>query len=152
MLKSVSSLSKRSLIVLIFLEDTFILQIFFRYSGKESVYVFNRQKQRLLCLSKVPSPKNAFLFYNVRNPIELILDVLQRSDLRLRSLEVQPPGVVGVELVDGRALDIALLEILVIIEVTVVGGDGVEVAHVDGLRGLFLRQEGLVHLLRGGCR
>ena len=87
------------------------------------------------------------LFHNIRNPVELILDVLERGNLRLRLLEIQPPGVVGVELVDGRALDVTLDKVLVVVQVAVVGGDSVEVAHVDGLRGLFLGQEGFVHLL-----
>ena len=84
---------------------------------------------------------------DVRNPVEFILNVLERSDLRLRFLEVQPAGVVRIELLDRRALHIALLKILVVIEVAVVGGDSVEVTHVDGLRRLLLRQERLVHLL-----
>ena len=90
---------------------------------------------------------NTDLFYNIRNPVELILDILQARDLRLRLLKIQPPGVVRVELVNRRPLDVAFDKVLVVIEVAVVGGDGVEVAHVDGLRGLFLGQEGLVHLL-----
>ena len=68
-----------------------------------------------------------------------------RSPL-LRFLEIQPPCIVGIELLNRCALDIALLEVLIVIQVAVVGRDGVEVAHVDGLRRLLLRQERLVHL------
>ena len=87
------------------------------------------------------------LLDNIRNPIQLILDILQACNLRLRLLQVQAISVIGVELLDRRALDIAFLEVLVVVQVAVVGGDGVEVAHVDGLRRFLLRQERLVHLL-----
>jgi len=87
------------------------------------------------------------LLHDVRYPVQLVLDVLERSDLCLRFLEVQAAGVVGVELLDGGAFGVAVLEVLVIVEVAVVGRDAVEVAQVLGLGAFFLGEERLVHLL-----
>ena len=87
------------------------------------------------------------LLHNIRNPVELVLDVLQTRNLGLGFFEVEAAGVVGVEFLDGGALGVAVLEEFVVVEVAVVGRDGVEVAHVDGLGGFFLGEEGLVHLL-----
>ena len=60
--------------------------------------------------------------------------------------EVEPAGVVGVELREGVAVFVAFFEILVVVEAPVVGGDTVEVAHVDGLGAFLIGKEGLVHL------
>ncbi len=87
------------------------------------------------------------LFRNIHNPVQLILDVLQAGDLRLGLLEIEATGIVGVELVDEDALGVTLLEVFVVIEVAVVGGDAVEVAHILGLGSLFLREEGLIQFL-----
>ena len=60
--------------------------------------------------------------------------------------EVEPAGIVGVELGEGVAVFVALFEVLIVVQPPVVGGDAVEVAHVDGLGALLVGQEGLIHL------
>ena len=47
----------------------------------------------------------------------------------------------------GVALLVAVLEVLVVVEAPVVGGDAVEVAHVDGFGALLVGEQRLVHLL-----
>ena len=61
--------------------------------------------------------------------------------------EVEPAGVVGVELREGVAVFVAFFEVLVVVQPPVVGGDPVKVAHVDGFGALLVGEEGLVHLL-----
>ena len=41
---------------------------------------------------------------------------------------------------------VALFEVLIVVQPPVVGGDAVEVAHVDGFGALFVGKEGLIHL------
>ena len=102
-------------------------------------------ENRLVDGHGLSAPRARPLLHNIRNPLQLILDVLQRGDLGLGFFEIQTASVVGVEFVDGGAFGVTILEILVVVQVAVVGGDGVEVAHVDGLGGLFLGQERFVH-------
>ena len=83
----------------------------------------------------------------VGDAVELVLDVCERGDLLLRLFQIKSAGIVGVELFDGGALDIAFLEELVVVQVTVVGRHGIEVTHINGLGGFFLGEEGFVHLL-----
>ena len=94
----------------------------------------------------LPLPESSLLD-DVRDPVQFVLDVLEASDLGLRFLEIQASGIIGVELLNRRALDVALFEVFVVVQVAVVGRDSVEVAHVDGLGGLLLGEERLVHLL-----
>ena len=61
--------------------------------------------------------------------------------------EVEPAGVVGVELREGVAVFVAFVEVLVVVQPPVVGGDPVKVAHVDGFGALLVGEEGLVHFL-----
>ena len=86
-------------------------------------------------------------FRYVLQSLQLVLDVLQRGDLRLRLGEVEPACVVRVELVYHGSLGVALGEVLVVVQAAVVSRDAVEVAHVLCLRALLLGQECLVHLL-----
>ena len=85
--------------------------------------------------------------HQILHAVQFVLDVLQGGDLGLGLLEVEASGVVGVKLIYGDLSGVAVLEILVVVEVTVVGRDAVEVAHVFSLGALLLGEEGLVHLL-----
>ena len=110
------------------------------------------QSQRALLLHVNPTSSicDVFsfgLFRNVYYAIQLVLNVLESRNHDFRLLQVQPPSIIGVELLDCDALSVALLEILVVIQVAVVGRDSVEVAHVLGLCAFFLGEEGFVHLL-----
>ena len=87
------------------------------------------------------------LLHNIRHAIQLILNILQAGNLCLGLFQIEPPGVVGVEFFDGGAFGVAFFEEFVVVEVAVVGGDAVEVAHVFGLGAFFFGQEGFVHLL-----
>ena len=78
---------------------------------------------------------------------EFLLDVFQRGDLLLRFLHVQLPGVVGVELRQGVARLVALLEVLVVVQTAVVGRNAVEVPQIFGLGALLVGEQRLVHLL-----
>ena len=79
--------------------------------------------------------------------LQFLLDVFQRRDLGFGFFQAEAAGVVGVEFFDGDAAGVSFHEVFVVVEVAVVSGDAVEVAHVLGLGALFLGQEGLVHLL-----
>ena len=79
--------------------------------------------------------------------LQFIFYVLEVGNLGFGLFEVEALRVVGVELFDGGTLCVAILEVLVVVEVAVVGGDSVEVAHVYGFSGFFFGEEGLVHLL-----
>ena len=83
----------------------------------------------------------------VGDAVELVLDVGEGGNFFLGFFEIEAAGVVGVELLYSGALDIALLEILIVIQVTVVSRNSIEVTHVNGLGGFFLGEEGFVHLL-----
>ena len=76
-----------------------------------------------------------------------LLDVAQGRDGVDGLLQIQAAGVVGVELRQGVALLVALFEVLVVVQAAVVGGDAVEVAHVDGLGALLVGKQCLIHLL-----
>ena len=86
------------------------------------------------------------LLHNIRNPVQLILNILQAGNLGFGLFQVESSRVVGVELVDGGALGVALLEELVVVKVAVVGGDAVEVAHILGLGAFFFGEQRFVHL------
>ena len=102
-------------------------------------------ENRLVDSHGLNAPRARPLLHNIRNPLQLILDVLQRGDLGLRFFEIQAAGVVGVEFVDGGSFRVTVDEVLVVVQVTVVGGDCVEVAHVDGFGGFFFGQQRFVH-------
>ena len=85
-----------------------------------------------------------FHFLFLRQPLP---DVAQGGNGLLGFFQVQAAGVVGVELRQGVPLVVALFEVLIVVEPAVVGGDPVEVPHVDGLGALLVGEEGLVHLL-----
>ena len=61
--------------------------------------------------------------------------------------EVEPAGIVGVELGEGVAVFVAFFEVFVVVQAPVVGGDAVEVAHVDGFGAFLVGKEGFIHLL-----
>ena len=87
------------------------------------------------------------LLRNIRYSLQLILDILQPGNLCLGLFQVEAPGVVGVELVNKHPLGVSFFEELVVVEVTVIGRDSIEVAHINGLGSFFLGEEGFVHLL-----
>ena len=90
-----------------------------------------------------PQIKNLILcevFYS----FEFVLDVFKREEFILYLLYVETSGIVGVELGEDVALFVAFSEILVVVEVAVVGRDTVEVSFIDSLCALFIGQKGLV--------
>ena len=74
------------------------------------------------------------------------LDIAQGLDGINGLLEVEPAGIVGVELGEGVAALVAFFEILVVIQATVVGRDTVEIAHVDGFGTFLVGKQRFVHL------
>ena len=62
----------------------------------------------------------AVYLYQIRYPVQLILNISQRSNFLFRFFEVESLGIIRVEFLDGSALNIALLEVLVVIQVAVV--------------------------------
>ena len=74
------------------------------------------------------------------------LDIAQGLDGINGLLEVEPAGIVGVELGEGIAALVAFFEILVVIQATVVGGNTVEITHVDGFGTFLVGKQGFVHL------
>lgn len=88
-----------------------------------------------------------WLFDDVGEAVEFVLDVLEAGDFSDGFVKGESTGVVGVELGEGDALDIAVLEVFVVVEVAVVGRHTVEVAHVLCLGTLLVGEQGFVHLL-----
>ena len=74
------------------------------------------------------------------------LDIAQGLDGINGLLEVEPAGIVGVELGEGVAVFVAFFEVFVVVQATVVGGDTVEIAHVDGFGAFLVGKQGFVHL------
>ena len=72
---------------------------------------------------------------------QFVADVLQRKQLLLHLLHIEKLGVVGVELGQGVALHIALLEVLVVVQATVVAGNTVKLTHIDGVGALLVGQQ-----------
>ena len=87
------------------------------------------------------------LLHEVALAFQFFLNILQGGDLGLGFLKVQAVGVVRVELLYLGTLRVALLEELVVVQTTVVGGYTVEVAHILGLGALLLGEQCLIHLL-----
>ena len=52
--------------------------------------------------------RDSLLLHNIWNPIQLILNIFQRSDLGLRLLQIEPPGIVGVKLINQHPLGVAV--------------------------------------------
>ena len=82
-------------------------------------------------------------FLLLRQPLP---DIAQSGNGPLGFFQVQAAGVVGVELGEGVAVFVAFFEVFVVVQPSVVGGDAVEVAHVDGFGALLVGEEGFVHL------
>ena len=70
--------------------------------------------------------------------IQLVLNILEVGNLGLGLFEVEAVGVVAIELFDGGSLRVAVFEVFVVVQVAIVGRDGIEVAHVDCFCGFFL--------------
>ena len=79
--------------------------------------------------------------------LELFLDVGKSEELLLDLFHGEKGCIGGVELSKGGTGAIAIGEVLVVVEVTVVGRDPVEVAQVDGMGTLLIGEQSLVHLL-----
>ena len=79
--------------------------------------------------------------------LELFLDVGEREELLLDLLYGEKGCIGGVERGEGGTGAIAIGEVLVVVEVTVVGRNPIEVAQVDGMGTLLIGEEGLIHLL-----
>ena len=71
----------------------------------------------LLYPNTIPTPFQCNLLNEVRNAVQLILDVSEARNLLLRLLQIQPPRIIRVELLDRRPLHIAFLEVLVVVQV-----------------------------------
>ncbi len=87
------------------------------------------------------------LLRHIRQAFQLVLDIRQRCNLGLGLLQVQSAGIVGIELLDGGATHVALHEVLVVVEVAVIGRNAIEVAQILCLGAFFLCEQGLIHLL-----
>lgn len=75
------------------------------------------------------------------------MDVFKAGNLSLGFFQVQASGIVTVEFFDGGTFCVSVLEVLVTVEVSVIGRNTVKVAHIFGLGALFLGKESFVHLL-----
>ena len=78
---------------------------------------------------------------------EVLLYEAQAHELLLHALHVQAPGVVAVVVLNAGDVLAAVLEELVVVQVTRVAGNPVVAAHVYRARHLLPRDEGLVELL-----
>ena len=78
---------------------------------------------------------------------QLVLDVLQGEQLLLDLLNGEQISITRVELGERGPLAVSVGEVLVIVQVTVVGGNPVEVAKVQGMGAFFICKESLIHLL-----
>ena len=87
------------------------------------------------------------LLHQVGDTIQLVLDIGKRSYLLFSLFQIESASVVGVELLYQYTLGVAILEVLVVIQVTVVCRHCIEITHINSLGGFFLGEEGFVHLL-----
>ena len=82
-----------------------------------------------------------------RDQPEVLLYEAQAHQLLLHPLDVKPPGVVAVVVLDGRDLLVSLHEELVVVQIPRVARDAEIVTHVDSPGHLLPGHEGLVQLL-----
>ena len=94
-----------------------------------------------------PGNENVHLFALSVQFGELLSDVGELQELILDFIHVEKLRVVGVELAQEVTLSIALLEVLVVVETSVVAGNAVKIAEIDGARAFLVGEERLVHLL-----
>lgn len=62
-------------------------------------------------------------------------------------LDIETCGIVGVELCEDIALDIAVGEVFVVVEVAVISRDTVEIAFIDSFGTFLIREKGFIQLL-----
>ena len=72
---------------------------------------------------------------------------MEGQQLFLDALHVQQLCVVGVELGQRIAILVAVLEVFIVVEIPLVAGDTVEVAHIGGVGALLVGEQRLVQLL-----
>ena len=83
---------------------------------REPVPVALRQAQRKL--------------YQVRYAVEFVLNILEAGNLLFSFLEIQDSRIVGVEFLNQCAFGVTFLEVLIVIQITIICRYCIEITHI----------------------